>query len=160
MDGKGCGSAVSETDITSGVNLEDDMAIESIGTAPVATELPTNSILGQEDFMRILLTQLQFQDPLKPIDNQQFVAQIAQFTGLEINRQVSDKTDTLLTIQAATQSLGLIGRTVEVTTTTGNQVGTVTAVSFQGGSPALTVQTAPGQFLTDVSLSRVALIRT
>jgi len=135
------------------------MAIESIGSTPTTTGLPTNSILGQEDFLRILLTQLQFQDPLKPIDNQQFVAQIAQFTGLEINRQVSDKTDALLTIQSATQSLGLIGRTVEVTTSTGNQVGTVTAVSFQGGNPALTVQTAPGQFLTDVSLSRVSLIR-
>ena len=135
------------------------MAIQSIGATPTTTALPTNSILGQEDFLRILLTQLQFQDPLKPIDNQQFVAQIAQFTGLEINRQVSDKTDALLTIQSATQSLGLIGRTVEVTTTTGNQVGTVTAVSFQGGSPVLTVQTAPGQFLTDVSPSRVVLVR-
>jgi flagellar basal-body rod modification protein FlgD len=135
------------------------MAVGSIGAAPVARELPTNSILGQEDFLRILLSQLQFQDPLKPIDNQQFVAQIAQFTGLEINRQTSDKTDALLMIQSATQSLGLIGRTIEVTTTTGNQVGTVTAVSFPGGNPALTVQTAPGQFLTDVSLARVVLIR-
>lgn len=136
------------------------MAIQSIGAAPTATQLPTNTVLGQEDFLKILLTQLQFQDPLKPIDNQEFVAQLAQFTGLEINRQVSDKTDSLLTIQSATQSLGLIGRTVEVNTNTGSQVGTVTAISFQGGSPALTVKTADGQFLTDVTLSQIALVQS
>lgn len=136
------------------------MAIESIGATPTTTAVPTNSLLGQEDFLKILLTQLQFQDPLKPIDNQEFVAQLAQFTGLEINRQVSDKTDSLLTIQSATQSLGLLGRVVEVSTDTGSQVGTVTAISFQGGTPALTVKTATGQFLTDVSPSRVSLIRS
>lgn len=136
------------------------MAIESIGAVPTASALPTNTVLGQEDFLRILLTQLQFQDPLKPIDNQAFVAQLAQFTSLEINRQVSDKTDSLLTIQSATQSLGLIGRTVEVSSATGAQVGTVTAIAFQGGSPALTVQTAAGQFLTGVTLSQVTLVRS
>jgi flagellar basal-body rod modification protein FlgD len=135
------------------------MAIESIGALPTATALPTNSALGQDDFLRILLTQLQFQDPLKPIDNQEFVAQLAQFTSLEINRQVSDKTDTLLTIQSATQSLGLIGRTVEVNTASGGQVGTVTSITFQGGNPALTVQTTAGQFLTGVTLSQVSLVR-
>jgi flagellar basal-body rod modification protein FlgD len=135
------------------------MAIESIGAAPAATGLPTNTVLGQEDFLKILLTQLQFQDPLKPIDNQQFIAQLAQFTGLEINRQVSDKTDSLLTIQTATQSLGLIGKSVEVATDNGTQIGTVSAISFQNGTPLLTVQTAGGQFLTAVRLSQVNLVR-
>jgi flagellar basal-body rod modification protein FlgD len=135
------------------------MAVESIGAAPAATGVATNSTLGQEDFLRILLTQLQFQDPLKPIDNQEFIAQLAQFSGLEINRQVSEKTDTLLTIQAATQSLGLIGRTVEVNTDGGAQVGTVTAIGFRDGTPLLTVRTATDQFLTDVRLSQVALVR-
>ena len=100
--------------------------------------------LGKQDFLKLLMAQLQNQDPLKPIDNQQFLAQLAQFTSLEINRQVSDKTDSLLTIQSATQSLGLIGRSVAVNTDAGSQVGTVTAISFQNGSPALTVQTAGG----------------
>jgi flagellar basal-body rod modification protein FlgD len=135
------------------------MAIESIGAAPVAGGVPANSALGQEDFLRILLTQLQFQDPLKPIDNQQFIAQLAQFSSLEINRQVSDKTDALLTIQSATQSLGLIGRTVEVNTDAGAQVGTVTAIGFRDGTPVLTVRTAGDRFLTDVRLSQIVLVR-
>ena len=63
--------------------------------------MPQNASIGQEDFLHILLTQLRFQDPLKPVDNQQFVAQLAQFSALEINRQQSEKIDTLLQINAA-----------------------------------------------------------
>lgn len=136
------------------------MAIASLGAAPVTTGTPSNASLGQDDFMRILLTQLQFQDPLKPMDNQQFIAQMAQFTSLELNRQTNDKTDTLLTIQTATQALSLIGKQVEVTTDNGQQVGTVTAVSFKNGLPAMTLKTSTGAFLTDVSLSQIALVRT
>lgn len=134
------------------------MAVESIGIAPSANSVPVNSVVGQEDFLRILLTQLQFQDPLKPIDNQEFIAQLAQFTGLEINRQQSDKIDTLLTIQSATQSLGLMGRTVEVSTDGGAQIGTVSAIRYREGAPLLTVQTASGLFFTDVRLSQVTLV--
>ena len=62
--------------------------------------MPRNATVTQEDFLQILLTQLRFQDPLKPVDNQQFVAQLAQFSALEINRQQSEKIDTLLQINA------------------------------------------------------------
>ena len=41
-----------------------------------------SSALGLQDFMKVLLTQLTFQDPLKPMDNQAFMAQMAQFTAL------------------------------------------------------------------------------
>lgn len=135
------------------------MAIQSIGAAPVVTGTPQNAGLGQDDFLKILLTQLQFQDPLKPLDNQEFIAQMAQFTSLEMNRQQNDKTDALLTIQAATQALALIGKQVEVSTSNSVQVGTVTAVRFQNGTPAVTVQTTNGSYLTDVTLSQISLVR-
>lgn len=136
------------------------MAVESIGTVATTTaDSIRNAGLGQEDFLKILLTQLSFQDPLKPLDNQEFIAQIAQFSGLELNRQVNEKTDTLLTFQSATQAIGLIGKTVEVSTSTGSEIGSVTTVTFRNGSPSLTVQTANGAFLTDVSLSRVFIVR-
>ena len=54
------------------------MAIDAIGLAAQSdSAIPANASIGQEDFLRILLTQLRFQDPLKPVDNQQFVAQLA-----------------------------------------------------------------------------------
>jgi flagellar basal-body rod modification protein FlgD len=134
------------------------MAIDSIGAAALASNTPQNAVVGQDDFLKILLTQLRFQDPLKPIDNQEFVAQLAQFSSLEFSRQQSDRIEALLTIQSASQSLSLMSKTVEVSTEAGNQVGTVTAVRFDNGNPLLTIRTAAGQFLTDVRLSQVSLV--
>lgn len=137
------------------------MAIDAIGiVGSEATQVPSNAQLGQEDFMRILLSQLQFQDPLKPVDNQEFVAQLAQFTGLEINRQQSEKTDQLLSMQSVQQAVTLIGKRVEMQTALagGSSTGSVTAVSFRTGEPRLTV-TANSIPVTDVRLSDVVLVQ-
>ena len=136
------------------------MAVDAIGiTAGSSSEVPNAAQLSQEDFMRILLAQLQFQDPLKPMDNQEFVAQLAQFSALEINRQQSEKVDQLLSMQSVTQSVGIIGKNIDVTTAQGSSVsGKVDAVSFRTGEPRLTV-TVGGSVLTDVRLSDVSLIR-
>jgi flagellar basal-body rod modification protein FlgD len=136
------------------------MAIDAIGAlADPTSEVPRNAGIGQDDFLRILLAQLRFQDPLKPVDNQQFVAQLAQFSALEINRQQSEKVDQLLSIQAADQAVNLIGKSVELGTgVAGSTVGTVTAVSFRTGEPLLTVN-AGGTTLVDMRLSDVVLIR-
>ena len=97
------------------------MAVDTIGVVGNTSKTPQNASLGQEDFMKILLTQLQFQDPMKPMDNQQFMAQMAQFTSLEMTRQQNDKTDSLLAIQSSTQALSLIGKAVDVQTDNGAQ---------------------------------------
>ena len=136
------------------------MAVDAIGILGQAGgEVPTNAGIAQEDFLRILLSQLRFQDPLKPVDNQQFVAQLAQFSALEINRQQSEKIDTLLAVQAADQAVGLIGRSVEMRAAEGTAlVGTVGAISFRTGEPRLTV-TSNGSTFVDVRLSDVVLVR-
>ncbi|MEJ1964226.1 MAG: flagellar hook capping FlgD N-terminal domain-containing protein [Gammaproteobacteria bacterium] len=134
------------------------MAIDAIGTTNSATSTPQAANIGQDDFLRIMLTQLRFQDPLKPVDNQQFVAQLAQFSALEINRQQSEKIDTLLTIDGANQAIGLLGKSVEAGSALSSNVGDVTAVSFSSGQPLLTVKTATTT-LVDVKLSDVSLVR-
>lgn len=136
------------------------MAVDAIGSlARSGSEVPNSAQLSQEDFMRILLAQLQFQDPLKPMDNQEFVAQLAQFSGLEINRQQSEKIDQLLAMQSVDQSVGIIGKSIEVQTATGGStLGSVIAVSFRTGEPRLTVN-AGGTTITDVRMSDVMLVR-
>ena len=134
------------------------MAIDSIGqTAPSGT--PSAASLGQEDFLKILTTQLSFQDPLKPLDNQQFMAQMAQFAGLEQSRAMNSNIESLLSIQAATQSIGLLGRTVEVATDTSSVVGEVTSLRFANGQPLASVRTAQGQVMNDLTLSRIVVVR-
>ena len=134
------------------------MAIDSIGQT-AAAGAPQSASLGQEDFLKILTTQLSFQDPLKPLDNQQFMAQMAQFAGLEQSRAMNDNIEALLSIQSATQSIGLLGRTVEVGTDTGTVVGTVTSLRFSNGQPLASVRTAEGQVMADLGLGRIVIVR-
>jgi flagellar basal-body rod modification protein FlgD len=138
------------------------MAVNLIGgvTSPSTSNLNLQAAgIGQEDFFRILVTQLSFQDPLKPIDNQEFIAQLAQFTSLDQTRQVNERIDTLLTIQSVSQSIGLIGRTVEVTTPGGQVVGAVTTLNFQQGQPFITVQTTDGRSLVGLTLDQITVVR-
>ncbi len=136
------------------------MAIEALGGINTAQSPNlTQAVVSQQDFLRILLTQLNFQDPLKPVDNEQFIAQLAQFTNLEQTRELTDGVNTLLTIQASTQSIGLLGKTVDVAASSGAVTGTVTTVQFVSGQPKLTVLATDGTILTDVGLSQVTLVR-
>lgn len=125
---------------------------------PTSAALNQPAAFGLQDFMKILLTQLTYQDPLKPMDNQQFMSQIAQFTTLEQSQQLNNKIDRLLSIQAATQSIGLIGKTVDVNGASGPFSGVVTALSLSTGDPQLTVKTSDGNFLTGISLSQVVSV--
>jgi flagellar basal-body rod modification protein FlgD len=136
------------------------MDIQSIGSVLTGQTTGTQQLgLGQEDFLEILLAQLSFQDPLEPIDNQEFIAQLAQFSTLELDRLNNDKLDGLLTLNSTNQAVSLIGKTVDVTTTSGTQTGDVTTVRFQEGVPLLTVNITGGTPLVDIGLSQISLVR-
>jgi len=137
------------------------MAVQSIGVVPTnSTAALQQAGLTQQDFLQVLLTQLSYQDPLKPMDNEQFMAQMAQFSALALQQTQNDKTDSLLTLQSASQTIGLIGKNVQVTTATGSQVGTVSSVSFQSdGSPLLAVRLADGTVLTGIGPSQVSVVQ-
>ena len=135
------------------------MAIDAIGANLTAdSNVPKNAAIGQDQFMKILLTQLRFQDPLKPVDNQQFVAQLAQFSALEINRQTGVKMDSLLQINAAQQALALLGTTVEMRST--GVVGKVSDVSFSSeGAAVLTLKTTSSTVGVNASPSDVRRVQ-
>lgn len=115
--------------------------------------------IGIQDFLKILVAQLGNQDPLKPMDNQEFVTQLAQFTSLQQTQEMNDKLSILLQTQAAMQSVGLLGRTVDVTNEGNAYTGTVTALSFTAGSPRLTVKSGNGSLLSDIALSNLTAVR-
>jgi flagellar basal-body rod modification protein FlgD len=137
------------------------MATESIGAVSSSTtNVAQRAGLQQEDFLKVLLAQLTFQDPLKPLDNNEFIAQFAQLTNLQQTQQLNDKLDSLLTFQAGGQAVGLIGKTVEVRTEDNSTVvGEVTTTVFRNGTPELVVQAENGDILTDVSLGQILIVR-
>jgi flagellar basal-body rod modification protein FlgD len=94
------------------------MEIAATRTNPFATaeraQAPTKE-LGKDDFLRLLTTQLGNQDPLKPMDNQAFVAQLAQFASVEQLHTLGANLETLLVAQASANQLqvaGLVGKDV------------------------------------------------
>ena len=106
------------------------------------------------------MTQLSYQDPLKPLDNQEFIAQMAQFTSLDQTRQLNDKLAQLLSTQSSLQSVGLIGKTAEFKLESGETLaGTVTALSFAGETPELTITASGGQTISGLSLSQIVSVR-
>jgi flagellar basal-body rod modification protein FlgD len=136
------------------------MAVDAIGGA-VGSGLGelTRAGVSQEDFIRLFLTQLNFQDPLEPVDNREFLAQLAQFTSVEQMRTLGENIDALLGVQAGAQALGLLGRNVEVSTASGSVIGTVSSISYRSGRPLLTVNQPGGNVLPDVSPSQVLIVR-
>lgn len=133
------------------------MEVNSIANA-ATTETQTNNSIGQEDLFKILLAQLQYQDPLEPIDNQEFIAQLAQFTDLEQSRSLNDKVDQILVSQTVNQSVTLLGRNIQAQLESATEVGQVTAIAFEDGSPRITIQTADSRVISDISLSQIQII--
>lgn len=72
--------------------------------------------LGKDDFLRLMMTQMQNQDPLSPMDNTQMVAQMAQFTSVEQLVNISDQLSKMS--QSLGNNSGLIGKEVSWTVQT------------------------------------------
>ena len=76
-------------------------------TAPDSSSTQTvngQKILGQQDFLKLLLTQLQNQDPLKPVDDKEFIAQTAQFSQLDQMSKLVSLMEKSVALQEAAQN--------------------------------------------------------
>lgn len=93
------------------------------GNTDVGLSNAAQNILGKDDFLQLLVTQLRYQDPLSPIQNGEFIAQLAQFSSLEGIQSMNDKLGTsintdLLMAQSISNSMitSLIGKEVQIQT--------------------------------------------
>ncbi|MEI6783611.1 MAG: flagellar hook capping FlgD N-terminal domain-containing protein [Verrucomicrobiota bacterium] len=96
--------------------------------------------LNQNDFLKLLVAQLSAQDPMNPVSNTDFAAQMAQFSTLQATQTMQKNLSGVESSQAVLQANSLLGRTVQVQSPSGAiDSGAVSAVTFQSGSPSLIV---------------------
>lgn len=138
------------------------MAIDTIGSALSSTTTDlTKSTLNQQDFIKLFMTELTFQDPLEPINNREFLAQMAQFANLEQTRISNENTNNLVAMGSTAQSLGLLGRQVDINDQSGAVVsGAVSAISFTSTGPSISIKRSDGSQITDIHLSQILLVRS
>jgi flagellar basal-body rod modification protein FlgD len=115
--------------------------------------------LSFDALLKIILTQLTYQDPLKPMDNFQFVSQLGQFSQIQQGQTMNDRLSVLVSAQGTLQATGLLGRTVDIPAGTAVISGKVVSVAFQNGDARLTIKTANNQTISNVAMGSVSQIR-
>ena len=97
--------------------------------------------MGKEVFMQLLVAQMRYQDPSKPMDSSQMMAQTATFTQVEKLEELATQNATMLVLQEASTAGAMVGRTATYTDTNGAPVtGKITAVRLaQGDQEAVAV---------------------
>jgi flagellar basal-body rod modification protein FlgD len=125
------------------------MQVSSITTArepsafaasSATTTTAKSSNLGQSDFLKLLAKQYQTQDPMKPMEDTAFIAQMAQFTSLEQTSSLLSQITAMNGKQDVATANSYLGRQVTVNVANGKTVvGEATGVEFEGGLPRLVV---------------------
>mgnify|MGYP006272011081 CR=1 FL=1 len=104
----------------------------------IAGEREPQQNMGKDEFLKLLITQLQNQDPTSPMEDKQFIAQMAQFSALEQMTNMSTEFAKVGRLISAGQATDLLGKTVDVSV--GDRVisGRVDDVTF-GDYPQINV---------------------
>lgn len=105
-------------------------------TSATSTKTDTTGIpgsnLGKQDFLKLLMAQLQNQDPLKPMDDSQMIAQMAQFSALESTQNLTNVIQQSSNMQTVIQAGALIGKYVQAQQADGTTIsGAVSGVTFE-----------------------------
>ena len=114
-----------------------------------------SSVLGKEDFLHLLITQLQNQDPLNPADATEFTAQLAQFSSLEQLSNVNDNLEQLHDFQASTnnsQAVSLLGKEITATgnflqLVDGEPIGCNFSLDKDAAAVAVSIYDSTGEFV-------------
>ena len=115
-----------------------DALSDVLGATTSSSSGSRSNALAQEDFFEIMISELTNQDPLEPMDNQQFLNQLVQMQTLQATTKLSEGIESLLLGQQIASAGSLIGRQIEGEDADGNPVsGTVQSVVVQDGDVML-----------------------
>ena len=122
---------------------------------PSDRNLPTKeSQLEMDDFLKLLTSQLQYQDPLEPMKDTEFIAQMASFSSLEQMNSMNKNFENFFQSQMNSSVQSYLGKVVTLGGNNDGQSGLVTAVSNKGGEMKLTLN---GRDYNAADVTRVEL---
>jgi flagellar basal-body rod modification protein FlgD len=118
----------------------------TVGSTGATGAAKDKTAMGKDDFLKLLVGQLQHQDPLDPSSDTEFIGQMAQFSQLEQESNTAQSTADMAEQLGRTGALGLIGRSVTYADADGNpHSGTVTQVDVgKDGKATLTIGSSGG----------------
>jgi flagellar basal-body rod modification protein FlgD len=104
-----------------------------------------NGAMGKDQFLKLFVAQLQHQDPMNPMNDSDFMGQMASFSTLEQVANLAAANERIAASLTSTGAVGLIGRTVSYVDENDEiQTGKVDKVTTAGGRPMLTVDGVDG----------------
>ena len=111
------------TQMTASEKLNVENQVNSYNKTLVQNGRKTSNELGKDDFLKLLITQLSNQDPTNPMENTEFISQMAQFSSLEQMTNMSTSFSKMASFINSSEAASTLGKTVELnigdTTTTG-----------------------------------------
>jgi flagellar basal-body rod modification protein FlgD len=131
-------------DLSLNMNSEDffrtKLEVESFNKSLEIHGRKVKNTLGKEDFLRLLVVQLENQDPTKPLEDKEFISQMTQFSSLEQMTEINKTLSNLVTNYKLNLSYSILGKQVEVLDTVTGELksGEVSDVSFGQGVPKIT----------------------
>ena len=107
----------------------------TVPTTQATPQVDRGGTMGKDTFLKLLVAQMRYQDPSKPVDSSQMIAQTATFTQVEKLEQLATMGATSLVLQEHAAAGAMVGRTVTYTDTTGATVsGLVSSVRLASGT--------------------------
>jgi flagellar basal-body rod modification protein FlgD len=131
-------------------------SVDSVQNTPGSQlERKTGGTLGKDDFLKLFVAQLQHQDPMNPMQDSDFMGQMASFSTLEQITNMATANQNVAASLSSSNAISLIGRTVTYTDENDlSHTGVVQKVTTAGGIPSLTVDGVDG--IDPATISQVA----
>jgi flagellar basal-body rod modification protein FlgD len=125
-------------------------------TTSTSAKKAADQVLGKDDFLKLMVAQMQNQDPMNPADDKDNIAQMAQFSSLEQITNLATATQQLANRMSLTQNVGLLGHDVTYTDTKGNVLsGAVDGLNLKSdGTATLSVAGQTGVDPTSITSVR------
>ena len=102
------------TTMTSSEKFAVDNAVNNFNKANTVNGRTASQQLGKDDFLKLLITQLSNHDPTNPMEDTQFIAQMAQFSSLEQMTNMNESFNKMAAMINSSQAAATIGRTVDI----------------------------------------------